>query len=66
MRRIEIWANYDAKPVRIVCEFRDLPNGPTYMARSVVDYPNEELTLTVENFEYNKITTKEGESDESN
>lgn len=51
-RRIEISSNYDAKPVRIVCEFRDLPNGPTYMARSVVDYPRDELTLTVENFEY--------------
>ena len=36
-RRIEIWSNYNGKPVRIVSEFRDLPGGPTYMARSVVD-----------------------------
>jgi len=51
-RRIEINSSYDAKPVRIVSEFRDLPGGPTYMARSVVDYPHEELTLTVENFDH--------------
>ena len=51
-RRIEINSSHDAKPVRIVSEFKDLPSGPTYMARSVVDYPREELTLTVENFDY--------------
>ncbi len=49
-RRIEINSSYDAKPVRIVSDFKDLPAGPTYMARSVVDYPREALTLTVENF----------------
>lgn len=51
-RRIEINSSYDAKPVRIVSEFKDVPGGPTYMARSVVDYPREELTLTVENFDH--------------
>ncbi len=53
-RRIEIVPSYDAKPVRIVSEFKDLPAGPTYMARSVVDYPREELTLTVENFDHER------------
>jgi hypothetical protein len=51
-RRIEINSSYDAKPVRMVSEFKDLPGGPTYMARSVLDYPREELTLTVENFDH--------------
>lgn len=51
-RRIEINSSYEAKPVRIVSEFKDLPGGPTYMARSVVDYPREELTLSVENFDH--------------
>ena len=53
-RRIEINSSYDAKPVRIVSEFKDLPAGPTYMARSVVDYSSEELTLTVENFDHQR------------
>ena len=55
-RRIEINLSYDAKPVRIVSEFKDLPGGPTYLARSVVDYPREELTLTVENFDHQRDT----------
>src|ERR1051325_6872274 len=51
-RRIEIHSSFDAKLVRIVTEFKDIPDGPTYMARSVLDYPGEELTLTMENFGY--------------
>ena len=58
-RRIEINSSFDAKPVRIVTEFKDLANGPTYMARSVVDYPAEELTLTVENFEYEHLAMED-------
>ena len=60
-RRIEINSSFEAHPVRIVTEFRDLPNGPTYMARSVVDYPHEELTLTLENFEYEHLGTEDEE-----
>jgi hypothetical protein len=58
-RRVEINSTFDTKPVRIVTEFGDLPNGPTYMARSVVDYPREELTLTMENFEYEHLAREE-------
>jgi len=60
-RRIEINSSFEAKPVRIVTEFKDLPNGPTYIARSVVDYPREEMTLTVENFEYEHLGTEDEE-----
>jgi hypothetical protein len=45
--------------VRIVTEFKDLPDGPTYMARSVVNYPDEELTLTMENFGYEYLGSDE-------
>jgi len=51
-RRIEINSTFDGNPVRIVTEFKDLPDGPTYLSRSVVDYPQEELILTMENFGY--------------
>jgi hypothetical protein len=53
-RRIEIQTTFDEKPVRIVSEFRDLPNGPTYPARSVIDYPSQELTITTDNFDYTR------------
>ena len=58
-RRVEINTNFDGKPVRIVTEFSDLPNGPTYVARSIVDYPREELTLTMENFDYEHLGREE-------
>jgi hypothetical protein len=58
-RRVEINSTFDEKPVRIVTEFRDLPNGPTYLARSTVDYPREELTLTMENFDYEHLGREE-------
>ena len=54
-RRVEIHTSLDRKPVRVVSDFQDQPNGPTYMARSVVDYPSEELTLITENFGYERV-----------
>ena len=54
-RRVEIQTSFDRKPVRIISEFQDLPQGPTHMARSVVDYPGEELTLITDNFDYERV-----------
>lgn len=62
-RRIEINTSFEAEPVRIVTEFKDLPHGPTYMARSVLDYPREELTLTMENFDYEHLQTEDEAQD---
>lgn len=53
-KRVEIRTTLERKPVRIVSEFQDLPMGPTYMARSVVDNPGEGLTLMTENFDYER------------
>ncbi len=58
-RRIEINSRFDEKPVRVVTEFKDIPDGPTYVARSTVDYPDEELTLTMENFGYEYLGSDE-------
>ncbi|MBI1765251.1 MAG: hypothetical protein HYR56_27880 [Acidobacteria bacterium] len=51
-RRVEIATVLERNPVRAVIEFDDLPMGPTYMARTVVDYPKEALQLLTENFDY--------------
>ena len=51
-RRVEIQTTLDRKAVRIVSEFQLLPNGLAYMARSVVDYQGQELTVITENFDY--------------
>ncbi|MFN7944111.1 MAG: hypothetical protein U0Z53_01945 [Blastocatellia bacterium] len=53
-RRVEINTFLDQQPVKAVIEFSDLPDGPTYMARTVVDYPKEALQLITENFDYER------------
>lgn len=55
-RKVEIQTMLERKPVRIVSDFEALPNGPVYMARSVVDYPGEELTLITDNFAHQRVT----------
>ena len=54
-RRIEIQTMFETKPVRIVCEFQDLPGGPTYMARSHVAYDGDSIAIITENFDYIRI-----------
>ncbi len=56
LRRVEIASTFDKKTVRIVTEYQDLPNGPTAVVRSVIQYPSEELTLITDNFEFVKAT----------
>jgi hypothetical protein len=51
-RRVEVRTSFEAKPLSILSEFRDLPGGPTYMARSVVEYPDEELSVITDNFDH--------------
>ena len=55
MRRVEIATSLDKKPVSLVSEYRSLDNGPTYQARSVLQYPDKQIELTVENFEYQHV-----------
>jgi hypothetical protein len=55
LRKIEIQTALDRKLVRVASDFRDLPNGPTYMARSVTHYASEELTVITENFDYEQV-----------
>lgn len=51
-RRVEINTFLEKNPVKAVIEFNDLPAGPTYMARTIVDYSKESLQLITENFDY--------------
>jgi hypothetical protein len=55
MRKVEIQTALEKKLVRIVSDFQNLPQGPTYMARSVIEYPGEELTVITENFDYERV-----------
>src|SRR5689334_5805838 len=55
-RRIEIQAAYDGKAVRIVSEFRDLPQGgPTYLATSQIAYDGGEVVIVTTNFDHERL-----------
>ncbi len=54
MRKVEVRTTLDRMPVRVVSEFQDLSEGPTYAARSVIEYPSERLTVIAENFDYQR------------
>lgn len=54
-RRVEIQTTFDQKPVRIVSEFADLTEGPTYMARSQVSYDGNSIDIITENFDYTRV-----------
>ena len=53
-RRMEIHTTFDKEIVRIVTDFQDIPGGPTYMSRSVIDYQSEGISLVKENFDYHR------------
>jgi hypothetical protein len=52
MRRVEIKTLYEKKPATLVADYRAVPNGPTYMARAVLAYPEKNVELTVDNYDY--------------
>lgn len=54
-RRVEIHTFLERNPIKGVIEFADLPAGPNYMARTVVDYQKDGLQLITENFDYERM-----------
>ena len=54
-RRVEIKTVFDEKPVWIVSEFQDLPQGPTFMSVSRVNYDNGDVVIVTENRDHQKV-----------
>lgn len=52
--RVVIETSYDKKPVKVVCDYGTVANGPNYMAKAVVDYPEKGVQVLVENFEHQR------------
>lgn len=54
-RRVEIQTLLEQKPVRIVSEFCDLSQGgPTFMARSRINYNNNSVAIITDNFDHKR------------
>jgi hypothetical protein len=55
-RRVEIQTSLDQKPVWIVSEFQELPQGgPTHMTRSQVNYDGNSVVILADNFDYTRL-----------
>ena len=52
MRRVEIKTLYEGKPATLITDYKSVPNGPTYMAQAMLTYPEKNVELTVDNYEY--------------
>ena len=52
MRGVEIKTLYEGKPATLITDYKSLPNGPTYMAQAMLTYPEKNVELTVDNYEY--------------
>ena len=56
-RQVEIATVYDEKPLRIVSEFQDLPQGgPTFMAVSRVNYDEGEVVIVTQNSDHRRVS----------
>lgn len=55
MRRVDISTTLESKPVSLVTDFRNLENGLTFQARTVLRYPDKEVELSVENFDHQHV-----------
>lgn len=52
MRRLEVTTTLDDRLLHLSVDYRSLPNGLIYPARSIARYPDKELEIVVETFEY--------------
>jgi hypothetical protein len=52
MRRVEIKTLYEGKPATLITDYKSVQNGPTYMAQAMLTYPEKNIELTVDNYEY--------------
>ena len=51
-RRIEIRTLYEKKPVTVTANYSTLPTGESYMAQASVQYPEKEVELRIDNYDY--------------
>lgn len=52
--RMEVTTELDGDPVTVTAEYRTVPSGPNYIARTIVKSPRKELVVKVESFEYKR------------
>jgi hypothetical protein len=51
-QKMSATTDLEGNPVKIQADYRDMQNGPTYLAKMTLDYPEAGVQLIVENFDY--------------
>lgn len=52
MHRVEIQTPLEDKPVYVVLDFQDIPNGPTCQSAVTLDYPEKKIQVLIRNSDY--------------
>ena len=52
MRRVEIETALEKKPVHLVADYKEIPQGPTYQSHVTLEYPEKQLQVLIDNYEH--------------
>jgi hypothetical protein len=58
--RADFKTQHEGKPVAIVIEYQQLPNGPNMMTRMTVQIPAENVAVNVESFDFIRLAGPAG------
>lgn len=50
--KMDVQTRFDSDPLRISADYGTIPDGPSYVARTVTNYPEDQIVIKVENFDY--------------
>ena len=54
LKRLGFVTNLEGDDVQVTVEYSQMPEGPTYAARSILKIPAKELEAKIENFDFLK------------
>lgn len=55
MRRVEVRSAFEEKPVLLTAVFQTAANGPTYLGKVTLAYPDKQVEVTVDNYDYKRL-----------
>lgn len=55
IRRTEIDTTLEGERVEVAVDYRSLPNGLTYQARTLLRYPRKQMALTIETYDHQHV-----------
>jgi hypothetical protein len=59
-RQVQINSLYEKKPMTLNVEFQGLPQGPTIPAHVTLDYPEKQVRVLIENYDYQRLQPPAG------